>query len=121
MLKHFTALSIDWIDCLVDRNLTGEEGWVVWGGVRRTWLELDELASKSGYGAAVPLPYDTEYPQTVDTQYWLQRVWHDPEFFDLNIDWRHCDPSFIAWCNWVNQQWFDAGFCDAVPIPLTWQ
>ena len=116
MLKNFNDLWIDWLDCLVDKNVAGE-GWVVWGKDTDFSLQLEP-----GYGAAVPLPYnDIDDPKTVDTQYWLQRVWHDPEYFDINILWEYCDPSFIAWCDWVNQQWFEAGFCDAVPIPPTWQ
>lgn len=108
MLKSFDALSIDWIDCLVDRN-ENLSGCIV-------WREDFDPELKPGYAVAVPLPYDTENPKIVDTSYWLLRIWHDPEFFDLDIDWQRCAPSFIVWCDRVYRQWFDVGFCDAVPI-----
>lgn len=118
MLKNFSSLSDDWIACLVDIDQAAGEGWIVWEGDFGTYLEPGEL--QPGYALAVPLPYDAENPKTVDTQYWLQLLWHDPEYFDLNIKWEYCDPSFIAWCDWVNKQWFEAGFCDAVSIPPLW-
>ena len=112
MLKPFHSLSVDWIDCLVDRN-ENFDGWIV-------WREDYEPELQPGYAVAVPLPYDTEDPKTIDFEYWLWRVWYSPDDFGLDIDWQRCAPSFIAWCDRVYQQWFAAGFAEAIPIPPTW-
>lgn len=110
MLKPFEALCLDWIDCLVDRDYN-PSGWIVW---REDW----EPALKPGYAVAVPLPYDAENPKAIDCEYWLLRIWSSPDDFDLDIDWQRCSPDFVGWCDRVYQQWFDAGFADAVSIPF---
>ena len=108
MLKTFDSLCLDWVDCLVDRDYNSE-GWIVWREDRETPL-------LPGYAVAVPLPYDTEHPKTIDFEYWLLRVWFCLDDCSLDIDWHGCSPDFVDWRDWVYQQWFDAGFAEAVPI-----